>query len=81
LLRLRPGDLVFATSDHGFIELYPDAAATVSHADLASNQVTFADAVFYRYTKQFKPSAISAAAVVEAGSELHYLVEAAGTVV
>ena len=30
LLRLRPGDLVFATSDHGFIELYPDAAVTVS---------------------------------------------------
>ena len=73
LLRLRPGDLVFATSDHGFIELYPDAAVTVIQADLASNQVTFADAVFYRYTKQFKPSAMSVAAAVEAGSELHYL--------
>ena len=73
LLRLRPGDLVFATSDHGFIELYPDAAVVVSQADLAANKATFADAIFYRYSKRFEPSVMSGAAAVEAGSELHYL--------
>jgi hypothetical protein len=73
LLRLRPGDLVFATSDHGFIELYPDAAVIVSQADVVAHKATFADAVFYRYAKRFKPSAMSASLAVEAGSEPHYL--------
>ena len=73
LLRLRPGDLVFATSDHGFIELYPDAAVVVSQADVAAHKTTFGDAVFYRYAKRFKPSAMSASLAIDAGSESHYL--------
>ena len=73
LRRVKPGDLVFATSDHGFIELAPDTAMVVSQAEVASHQTTFVNAVFYRYAKRFKPSAMSAAVAVEAGSESHYL--------
>ena len=73
LRRVKPGDFVFATSDHGFIELPPDTAMVVSQAEVASHQATFANAVFYRYAKRFKPSAMSAAVAVEAGSESHYL--------
>ncbi len=69
LRRIKPGDLVFATSDHGFIELPADTALVVSQAEVASHQATFANAVFYRYAKGFKPSAMSAAVAVEAGSE------------
>ena len=73
LRRVKPGDLVFATSDHGFVELPPDTALVVSQAEVTSHQATFADAVFYRYAKRFKPSGMSAAVAVEAGSEAHYL--------
>jgi hypothetical protein len=73
LRRVKPGDLVFATSDHGFIELPPDTAMVVSQSEVASHQTTFVNAVFYRYAKRFKPSAMSAAVAVEAGSESHYL--------
>jgi hypothetical protein len=73
LLRVRPGDLVFATSDHGFIELPPDTALVVSRAEVASHQATFADAVFYRYAKGFKPLAMSLAVDVETGGETHFL--------
>jgi hypothetical protein len=45
----------------------------VSQAEVASHQTTFVNAVFYRYAKRFKPSAMSAAVAVEAGSESHYL--------
>jgi hypothetical protein len=73
LLRLRPGDLVFATSDHGFIELPPDSALVVSQTEVAAHQSTFASAIFYRYAKHFKPSAMNLAVTVEAGNEPHYL--------
>lgn len=73
LLRLRPGDLVFVTSDHGFVELPPDAAMVVSQSEVALNQATFADAVFYRYAKRFQPAAMYSAVEVKAGNELHYL--------
>src|SRR5205807_1261585 len=35
LRRVRPGDLIFATSDHGFIELPPESALVVSRAEIA----------------------------------------------
>lgn len=73
LLRLRPGDLVFATSDHGFIELPPDSALVVSQSEVAAHQTTFASAIFYRYSKHFKPSAMNLEVAVEAGNEPHYL--------
>src|ERR1019366_1147075 len=73
LQRVRPGDLVFVTSDHGFVELPPDAALVVNHAEIASHEVKAAETVFYRYTKRFKPSAVSDAVAVEAGSEPHFL--------
>ena len=62
-----------ATSDHGFIELPADTALVVSQAEVASHQATFANAVFYRYAKRFKPSGMSVGVAVEAGSEAHYL--------
>jgi len=73
LRRVRPGDLIFATSDHGFIELPPESALVVSRAEIASHQAAFADAVFYRYAKGFRPSAMSLAVDVETGSETHFL--------
>jgi hypothetical protein len=45
----------------------------VSQAEVASHQTTFVNAVFYRYAKRFKPSAMSGAVAVDAGSESHYL--------
>lgn len=73
LRRVKPGDLIFATSDHGFIELPPDDAMIVSQSEIASHQTSFVNAVFYRYAKRFKPLAMGSAVVVEAGSETHYL--------
>ena len=73
LLRVKPDDLIFATSDHGFVELSPDTAIIVSQAEVASHQTTFADSVFYRYAKRFKPSGMNVAVDVVAGSEAHYL--------
>jgi hypothetical protein len=73
LRRIRPGDLVFATSDHGFIELPPDAAVTVSPSEAVSHQVPFASSIFYRYAKGFRPSAMSDAVAVDAGGESHHL--------
>jgi hypothetical protein len=73
LQRVRPGDFVFATSDHGFIELPPDTSVVVKQAEMAANGAKVADTVYYRYSKRFKPSAMSAAVAIEAGGELHYL--------
>jgi hypothetical protein len=73
LRRVKPGDLVFATSDHGFIELPPDSAVVVSQAEAESHQATTASTVFYRYAKQFQPAGVSPAVVVEAGNDAHYL--------
>ena len=73
LQRIKPGDLVFVTSDHGFIELPADSAVLVTQADVASHQSTFSDAVFYRYAKRFRPQTMTAAVAVEAGNESHYL--------
>ncbi len=73
LQRVRPGDLVFATSDHGFIELPPDTSLVVNQAEIAANGAKVADTIYYRYSKRFKPSAMSPAVAIEAGGELHYL--------
>jgi hypothetical protein len=73
LRRVRPGDLVFATSDHGFVELPQDSAVMVNPSEAASHQVPFASSVFFRYAKGFRPSAMSDAVAVEAGGESHYL--------
>jgi hypothetical protein len=73
LRRVKPGDLVLATSDHGFVELPPDDAVVVSQAEVAAHQTTFLNAVFYRYAKRFKPSVMSAAVAIDAGGEPHYL--------
>jgi hypothetical protein len=64
---------VFATSDHGFVELSPDAAMVVSQSEVTAQQATFVDSVFYRYAKRFRPSAMNATVDVTAGSEVHYL--------
>jgi len=73
LQRVKPGDFIFATSDHGFIELPPDTALVVNQAEVTSHQAKFTETVFYRYAKRFKPYAMSPAVAVEAGTELHYL--------
>ena len=73
LRRLRPGDLVYATSDHGFVELPPDMGVVVSQGEASSHQATLADAVFYRYAKRFQPSGMSDNVAVEASGEPHYL--------
>ena len=73
LQRVRPGDFVFATSDHGFIELPPDTSLVVNQAEMAASGAKVADTVYYRYSKRFKPSAMSPSVAIEAGTELHYL--------
>ncbi|HEX7376346.1 MAG TPA: PglZ domain-containing protein [Pirellulales bacterium] len=73
LRRVRPGDIILATSDHGFIELPPSSAVEVAGAEAARHNVSPGEAVFYRYTKQFVPSGLSRAVTVEVGGEAHAL--------
>ena len=61
------GRLRLATSDHGFIELPPDTALVVNHAEVTSHQAKFIDTVFYRYAKRFKPSAMNPTVACRSG--------------
>lgn len=72
LRRIKPGDIVLATSDHGFVELPSNAAVVVSETEAASHGAILSDTVFYRYTKSFKPTQVNSLAVM-AGGEQHYL--------
>ena len=73
LRRVKPGDLVLATSDHGFVELPPDAATVVGDAEAASHDVAVSDSVFYRYAKGFRPANLTTCVSVAAGKDTHYL--------
>ncbi len=73
LRRVKPGDIILATSDHGFIELPPDSAVTVTGQEVESNQVTLKDSVHYRYAKGFTPSQLTASVPVDAAGEPHTL--------
>ena len=72
LKRIMPGDIVLATSDHGFVELPSNAAVVVGQAEAESHGAKLPDAVFYRYTKSFQPGQMNSVAIM-AGSEQHYL--------
>jgi hypothetical protein len=72
LRRIKPGDIVLATSDHGFVELPPDMAVVVSKAEAASHGAALADTVFYRYATSFQPAQATTVALT-AGSEEHHL--------
>ena len=73
LRRVKPGDIILATSDHGFVELPTDMAVTVSPAEATSHQVTLQDSVFYRYAKQFTPSQMPATVEIAVADEPHSL--------
>ncbi len=44
---MKPEDLVLVVSDHGFVELHPDAAVTVTDAEAAAQGATTSASVFY----------------------------------
>ena len=73
LRRVKPGDIILATSDHGFVELPTDMAITVSQTEATSHQVTLQDSVFYRYAKPFTPSQMPATVEIAVADEPHSL--------
>jgi hypothetical protein len=73
LRRVKPGDIILATSDHGFIELLPGDAVSVTDREVQAAQVTWSDAVHYRYAKHFTPAQLSAPLQVDAAGEPHSL--------
>lgn len=73
LRRVKPGDIILATSDHGFVELPTDMAVTVRQPEAATHQVTLQDSVFYRYAKRFTPSQMPATVDITVADEPHSL--------
>ena len=73
LRRVRPDDIILATSDHGFIELSPARACTVAENEVSSSVPNWKDAVHYRYATQFVPKNLSSAVQVDAAGEPHTL--------
>ena len=69
LRRVKPGDVVLATSDHGFIELPPPTAIVVGQSGAAE----LSDSVFYRYAKGAAPTALANSVSVDVGGEPHAL--------
>jgi len=69
LRRVKPGDIVLATSDHGFIELPPTHAVVVGQ----SGEAELSDSIFYRYAKGGVPTALTNSVSVEVGGEAHAL--------
>jgi len=69
LRRVKPGDIVLATSDHGFIELPPASAVIAGQNGIAE----LSDSIFYRYAKGTVPSGLSTSVSVEVAGEPHVL--------
>src|SRR5262249_17838008 len=69
LRRVKPGDIVLATSDHGFIELSPSHAIVVGSTGVADP----ADSIHYRYGKGFVPEALTPSVSVTVADEPHEL--------
>jgi hypothetical protein len=69
LRRVKPGDIVLATSDHGFIELPPASAVVVGQ----SGTTELSDSIFYRYAMGHAPSALKDSVSVEVAGERHAL--------
>lgn len=67
--QVKPGDIVLATSDHGFIELPPASAVVVAQNGTAE----LGDSVFYRYAKGTVPAGLGPTVNVEVGGERHIL--------
>jgi len=55
LRRIRPGDTVLVTSDHGFIELLRSDALLVTQAEAARAGRSLQDDVRFRYVQGFRP--------------------------
>jgi hypothetical protein len=73
LRRVKPDDLVLVVSDHGFVELHPDAAVTVTDTEAAAQGVTTSASVFYRYAIGFPPKAMDSSVKIATGEHAHYL--------
>jgi hypothetical protein len=69
LRRVKPGDIVLATSDHGFIELPPASAVVAGQSGTAE----LSESIFYRYAKGGVPTALTHFVSVEVGGEPHTL--------
>src|SRR5207249_4047688 len=69
LRRVKPGDIVLATSDHGFIELPPASAVVVGQSGTAE----LGDSIFSRYAKAALPSGLTKSVNIEVGGEAHEL--------
>lgn len=73
LRRVKQGDIILATSDHGFVELAPDMSITVPDQETESHQVAVKDTVHYRYAKHFTPTQLPATVKVDVANEPHSL--------
>lgn len=71
--RVRPGDTILATSDHGFLELFSAPGVTVSAAEATAAGRALSDDVWFRFTKGFRPAAMSDAVEVP-GEGTNYFV-------
>ena len=71
--RVKPDDLVLVVSDHGFVELHPDAAVKVTDAEAAAQGVNTSESVFYRYAIGSPPNGLVSSARIVAGKHTHYL--------
>ena len=69
LRRVKPEDIVLATSDHGFIELTPASGVVTGQTGAAE----LSDSIFYRYAKRAVPSGLTASVSIEVAGEPHVL--------
>ncbi|MFO0821037.1 MAG: hypothetical protein U1A77_24035 [Pirellulales bacterium] len=69
LRRVKPGDIVLATSDHGFIEMPPASAVIAGKNGVAE----LGDTIFYRYAKGIAPSGLTTSVSVHVADEAHVL--------
>lgn len=69
LRRVKPGDIVLATSDHGFIELPPANAVVVGQSGTAE----LSKSVFYRYAKGIALPSLTTSVSVDVAGDRHAL--------
>jgi hypothetical protein len=65
LCRVKPGDIVLATSDHGFIELPPASAVVVKQRGATGLN----ESVFYRYAKGNDPPVLAHSVSIEVAGD------------
>jgi hypothetical protein len=78
LRRIAPQDVVLVTSDHGFIELLPDRATTISSHEVQAAGGKVEDAVQYRHLVNFDRDDLEAVVRVQWDANLRYMLAVGG---